>query len=176
MTILIDIDSTIADILTPWLKSYNNKYKDNLKPKDIVDWNVHIFTKPECGEKIYDFIKNPKLYNRVKPIPGALEAITALRDMGLRIVFVTHFEPGFSYAKFDWLKRYGFMTDDNDYVETRDKNLIKGSCLIDDNIDNVTQFSELGILYSTFQNKKYNYKYRLNSWSDIVKIIEDNFS
>lgn len=171
MSVICDIDGVLANIIIPWLKRYNLDYEDNLVPDNITDWNTHLFVKESCGDKIYDYIKDPSLYDEVLPIENALTAVNLLRDQGQRILFVTAFEPGFSYAKYDWLIKYGFLTDKNDYFECNDKKMIKAGCLIDDNIQNVSTFSELGILYSAPWNIKYDYRYRLSGWNKIIEFL-----
>ena len=56
MRILVDIDSTIADMMPVWLEMYNNDYGDRLEPEDITGWSIHTFVKHECGKKIYSYL------------------------------------------------------------------------------------------------------------------------
>jgi 5'-nucleotidase len=174
MSIAVDIDGVIADLLTRWLHEYNRDYQDVLQPSDIVGWDTHLFVKPECGTKIYDYIKRASIYKRVKPIEGALEAINKLREYGFRILFVTAFEPKFSYAKFDWLNKWGFNVLKNDYIECGDKSLIIANALIDDNYNNIISFPETGILFDAPYNKQYDYKTRVKGWNQVLDFIVKN--
>jgi len=174
MSIAVDLDGVVLNLIEEWLNLYNKKYEDTLKPSDILDWNTHKFVKSRCGKRIYQFIKNPKIYDNVKPIEGALEAINSLRDYGFRILFVTTFEPKFSYAKFKWLNDHGFKVDKKDYIECGDKSLILSSALIDDNYENVKNFPELGILFSSPWNLKYDYKTRVNGWQQVLDFMTKN--
>jgi 5'-nucleotidase len=73
MIILVDVDSTIADLVPEWLRIYNKIYNDNLTIDDITSWAIHKFAKPECGDKIYDILRMDTLYESVRPIEGAFE-------------------------------------------------------------------------------------------------------
>ena len=40
ITILIDIDDTIEDLLAAWCKWLNDLYGLNVKPDEVTDWDV----------------------------------------------------------------------------------------------------------------------------------------
>lgn len=127
--IAFDVDGVLADCHTPWLERYNRDYDDNLTLDKITKWDIHSFCKPECNHRIYDYL-TPNLYDETKPIPGAIEAVRFARTRG-RVIFVTSaaYTPG---RKFTWLDDHGFSPREHDYVECRDKNLIKADIMIDD--------------------------------------------
>jgi 5'(3')-deoxyribonucleotidase len=52
----IDLDDTLNELLNKWLYDYNQKYSDNLKRDDVIDWDWTKFVKPECGKDIYKFL------------------------------------------------------------------------------------------------------------------------
>lgn len=168
----IDIDGVCADLCSEWLKRYRRKYKHKLFPKDITDWNTHQFVVPECGTKIYDFVKTPKIYDKVKPIPYALEGVQSLRDLGFTIIYTTACFEGQAGRKYSWLKEHGFWNEKDHYVETNSKHLIKGDLLIDDRYENVINSNCYSILLSQYWNLKYHFANRMNDWREIIIEIE----
>jgi 5'(3')-deoxyribonucleotidase len=171
---LVDVDGVVADSHSEWLRLYNQDYNDTLTSENITTWNTHEFVKPECGNKIYEYLWRPDLYDNVKPIDGALSGIKWIRNQGHRVVFVTS---GIQPAKIEWLHRNGFLTgqywqSDRDVAIVTDKSLIKGDFLIDDRIENCQEFSKYGksILFS----QPWNFGSDLlcvESWAGLISYI-----
>jgi 5'-nucleotidase len=174
VTLILDCDDTTIDLMKVWLENYNSDYNDNLTREQITDWDISQFVVPECGKKIFKYIKEPSIYKNALPVEGVLEAVNKLREYGFRIVFATAFEPRFSYAKFTWLNKHGFNVDKKDYVECNDKSLIIGNALVDDKYETIKNFPELGILYSAPWNLKYDYKTRVNNWQQVIDFMTKN--
>lgn len=166
----IDVDGVVADLHPVWISLYNRDYNDTLTLNDWTDTHIENIVKPECGQKIFEYIKDPSIYDEVKPIFGALEKINSLRKYH-RIIYVTSSEPSVSGRKYYWLKEHGFIKSRGDYVEALDKSLICAKYLIDDDFNNVKNFShygnsKFGILFDRIWNEKHPWKYRIKGWND----------
>lgn len=172
MYALIDIDDTLANTIKVWIRRYNSKYKDRLKVKQILDWNLAQYTVPECGNKIYDFLKSKTIYNYVKPLPYASEGLQKFRDLNFKIVFITGGTPEISVYKYKWLKDNGFWKSGDHYIQTASKYLIRGDILIDDNFENVSKFLGYSLLIDAPWNLKYSFKNRMNGWKQIIENID----
>jgi 5'-nucleotidase len=171
LDIIVDIDDTIADLLTVWLSRYNADYNDHLTRDDITAWDLTKFVKPECGVKIYDYLKDEHIYDEIEPIPGALMGVTRLRGMGHHILFVT---ANIHREKWEWLKRHGFLSKtwtSQDYICCFDKHLIKADAIIDDKPETVDRFPGLAILFDRPHNQVYNALWRAHSWSEVIELI-----
>jgi 5'(3')-deoxyribonucleotidase len=167
MIIAIDIDDTIANLSDAWLRRYNYDFNDNLKKKNITKWAVHEFVKPECGTKIYDYLKDPTLYDFIQPIPDSLEAVEFLRNFG-RVIFITAPTLETMGRKYYWLKEHHYIDSLDDYIETKEKYLIKYDYIIDDRYDNVKD-SNNNYLYNQSWNIKYNHHNRIKSWKTFIE-------
>jgi len=174
--IAMDVDGVVAALDTNWMAWYNRIYNDNVQASDITDWDVHKFVKPECGHKIYEFLKNPSLYDDVLPYPGASSSIAILKSQGHRIVYATT-SPIESFGrKFLWLKQYGFITDLKDYFETNDKSLVRADILVDDRPKNLETFVGKKVLYAQKWNatEKWNINYLYaESWEDVIRYCNE---
>ena len=170
----IDVDGVCADLHTPWLGGYNFDWNDNLQISDITDWYIHQFVKTECGENIYKYIEDPKLYDNVLPITGSLEHINKLRELEFRIVYVTSSTRGTMGRKYDWLLEYGFINRLDDYVETKDKSLILTDALIDDYHGNLENFVGYKFLFDSpwNQGKARKDMVRVYNWEDTVELVQ----
>jgi 5'-nucleotidase len=162
--------------LSVWLIKYNRDYNDNLTLNNITDWNIDQFTKPECGKKIYQYIENPDIYDTVMPILGATTVVRRIRDLGYRIVYVTHSTKGHAGRKFDWLTEYEMISNSDDYIECKDKSLVKTHYLVDDYPVNIASFSGIGVLFNQPYNRKSLHSPRVNDWGEVYKFFEKELS
>jgi 5'(3')-deoxyribonucleotidase len=168
--ILVDVDDVIANLVDGWLSKYNYLSGDNLKSTDITEWDISKFVKPDWKVWIYELLENPKLYDSIKPIDGALDGINRLVAKGYRIVYVTSPVIETAGTKFRWLTEHRFPIRLENYVEARDKSLIFGHFMIDDGIHNIqTTLAGDALLFSKPWNEGYDNYTRVNNWQDITE-------
>jgi len=149
MIIGVDVDDVALDLVSEWIKRYNADHNDNLKLSDITTWDIPNHVK--CGDKIYDYLKQPNLYVDMPVIEGALEGVKALREIGDRVVFVTSCTRGPMFeAKWNRLITAGFLEDSRleyNYVGMSDKTLIKVDVMIDDRPETIKAIGLRGKLF-----------------------------
>jgi 5'-nucleotidase len=180
MIIGIDVDSVVADLHSVWISRYNKDYNDNLSldGTEITDWDTSKFVKKECGTKIYDYLKDPTLYDEIKPVEDSLHIIEQLKeDFNPRIIYITTTPIETPGVKFNWLVKYGFLKKDelHNYYECRDKSLIACNILLDDKYENARDAYRDGILFTRPWNKKYDYHPRINSWIEFYDYINSYY-
>ena len=164
----LDVDDVIANLVETWIDIYNTDFNDSLKREDITSWNISEHVK--CGDRIYDYLKERSLYDRVMPISGSNWGVRNLRKMGFNIVFITNSTPEQSGRKYFWLKDFGFILNKSEYFEAADKSLIACDWLIDDNPTNIANAYGKGIVYHQPWNKGLDKHYtRVFNWEDIVR-------
>ena len=76
MKIIIDLDSTVADLMTPWLAAINEVHAGTygeLTIQDCRSWNVASLH--PIGKEVYSYLNMPGLFLRLKPLEGAIEAL-----------------------------------------------------------------------------------------------------
>lgn len=176
--ILLDVDAVVADLHKVWLKRYNSEYDDKLRVEDIVDWDMTKFVKPECGNKIYDYLSEDDLYENVQPIDGAVASIHWLRQHNYDVVFCTS---GVQPGKIIWLHNHGLLWGEfwrfaKDVVIASDKTLIKGDIIIDDNPKNCEQFAGKSILFAQpwNLNSSSSANFRAENWPDVIQYLARN--
>lgn len=168
--ILVDIDGVTGNLYKVWYGIYNRDWHDCLIPENVLTWDLHKYVKPECGKKIYDYLKYPDLYDKVEPIDGSQWGINTLREMGHRCVFLS---AGVHAGKVDFLKRNGFIETEKDLIIAEDKSIINGAYLIDDAAHNVQEFRQgIAILFNARHNEWLDYSYRAYNWKQVVHYIE----
>jgi 5'(3')-deoxyribonucleotidase len=181
MIALIDVDDTIADLVPVWLECYDNDYRHKIDKGDIKHWDITKYVIPECGKKIYDYLKKDglNLYYAIDPIVGALDGVNHIKDKGWRVVFVTAFD--FRDYKFNWLVKNGFTDSRTNYVIAPDKSITRGDLLIDDNVDNVCRRLEGDqFLFTQPWNSLYKVHYsnmfRVNNWKEVIATFDERYA
>lgn len=188
--ILCDLDSILADIMTPWLDSYNRDYQDTLTVDRIPSWDFHNVVKPECGTKIYDYLREPGFFENLKPLPGAVEAVSALRSAGHDFLVLTAGADVEDAAtqKVRWCRRYLDLSPKQVIVTPR-KELVRGDVLIDDSPEQIRRYREtwgwdptiLAISYpyneSVYRHCRrfYGWNETADAWAQIVDWINDTY-
>lgn len=131
---LVDVDGTIADLETPWLKWIQENYYPDLKK--FTQWDIH--NQVNGDRRVYDYLNDPHVYEDVLPIEGSVFGIHTLKEHGYSVYFHTSCGLAHAYAKYHWLQRWGFPVTLDNYVEIRDKSVLTGSLIIDDGVHNLT--------------------------------------
>lgn len=139
MVIKIDVDGVIRDIIAAMVEIYNERFGENLTVWDIDDYDINLnFSEVErrLGKKPTDYFFNDNgdlvFETLSKPFYGAKEAIDRLRERGHKVVIVTwQFSKKNMFHTLEFLEEYGINYDDICF--TRDKWIVNGDYLIDDN-------------------------------------------
>lgn len=143
MLINCDMDSVLADLLTPWLDWINQWYGERLVPSDITGWDLARFVKNARAHEIYGYL-NVCDFAALAPIPGAVEGITALFEAGHEITITTACQHGHR-GKQKWLKKHLPWLDRRTHLFFgQAKYRISGDILIDDSPEQVLNWTATG--------------------------------
>lgn len=91
LSLAVDLDSTVCDLLTEWLSLYNSEYDTNLQVGDLEHWDMALNV--PIGSDVKRYLDDPGLYKRLEPYPGAVAALKRLHDDGHEIDIVTSPSP-----------------------------------------------------------------------------------
>ena len=177
MTILVDMDDTMEQLLKAWIGRANEKFGRNVALDDITDWNVAAPYSGLTREDIYRVIYEPGFWSSVEPMPGAAEALKHFMDEGHTVYIVTateieHVEEKMKGLLFRW---FPFLSWGQVIITSR-KQMIRGDVLIDDGIHNLEGGEYRKILFTAPHNRQYdaeaNGMIRVRSWEEVVRIID----
>lgn len=170
---LVDVDYVVVPLHAEWYSRYNRDYDDNLTLKQVTEWSLHKFVKPECGKKIYDYLQDPDLYDNIKIPSKTVKAIKQIKQFtNLQLVFLT---AGIHIGKYNLLKRYGLVDSERDIIVASDKSLVYGDIMVDDYEENLYAFQKrnpkgFAMLFDAHHNRSVQMT-RVKNWDDILSLI-----
>ena len=103
--IFIDIDGVIFHSCQAMIDILNERYGGNFDGSDVTSWNFQCCYPNMTSEEIEDTFNDPRFFEIVKPIKGALEFIDRYKD---KIVIVTKAVTDNFILKRKWFDEHGY--------------------------------------------------------------------
>ena len=142
--VAIDMDAIVANLLGKWLRVYNEENGDDLGIAQIGSFDVHLYADPEVGKGIYNILERPGFFDDVDVIPGAIDGVRCLRDIGCDVVFASApAGPDSARAKLEWLERH-FGVNRREVFLCHRKDWIEADILIDDKPSTLAKWAQKG--------------------------------
>lgn len=177
MTILVDMDDTIEQLLKAWVAGVNNRYGRAVAYDDITDWNVALAYPGLTMDEVYSIPMEPGFWKNVEPMPGASEALQHFISEGHTVYIVTATPHDSVPEKMNdcLFKLFPFLRWDQ-VIITFHKQMIQGDVLIDDGVHNLEGGSYKKILMTAPHNRDYdaeaNGMIRANNWQEAVAAVD----
>jgi 5'(3')-deoxyribonucleotidase len=108
MKIGMDVDDVVAELLPAWLERFNKEHGTGWTTDDLTQWKIE--DDLQCTREALWKHLTPDIYEEVKPVPGALAVINALKARGHEVIYISscHDMPTW-LAKSAWLVKHGFL-------------------------------------------------------------------
>ena len=176
MTILIDMDDVLEQLVAGWCAYLHDRYGTDTVASDVKEWNMSKAFPSLTHEQVYGAPEDDALWDYVKPMPGAKEGLEALLADGHEIFVVTATGYKTLRAKMEKvLFRYFPFIPWSRVIITEKKQLISGDILIDDGSHNLTGGSYRKILFSAGHNRGFDETsigaVRVSNWKEVVAAV-----
>jgi 5'-nucleotidase len=171
MTILVDMDGPLADFEKGFLKQWQIVFPNErfIPLEERTTFRIQ----DQYGLKLHDKIRAvysaPGFYRQLPIIPGAKEALTQLTEKGHNLRICT--SPLTEYKncvleKYQWVEENLGSSFIKRIIVTKDKTLIRGDLLIDDNPTITGVYSPVWehILFDKPYNRAPKHDKRLDDW------------
>ena len=177
MTILVDMDDTIEQLLAALVRKANERFRRSVIVDEITDWTIVCAYPGLEKRQILELMYEPGFWDTVEPVPGAADALKYLMDEGHQVYIVTATEFENVPAKMERvLFRYFPFLSRDQVIITGNKQMIRGDVLIDDGIHNLEGGEYRKILFTAPYNKDYdaeaNGMIRVHNWDEILRVID----
>lgn len=175
-TIALDMDGVLADMLPRLLYLLNRYHGEKLTPADITTWDIAPHCTNATSEHIIDYFKEPGFFRHLYPMPGALDAVNHLLEIGYKIIIITASHKTTKADKLVWLKNHlpGISPEDVHFEYRKHK--IKADMLVDDNVDNCEAYkkahpSALVVCFDAPYNQDFT-GLRAKNWQEVLNWIK----
>lgn len=175
---LLDCDGVLADFEERCAEAIGF-------PIDRTQWQEwDVFSHPAVKEhagKLHDALNSPGFCAGMKPLPGAVEGVATLREIGSIYIVTSPWRtsPHWASERAHWLDRH-FGIKWKQIVSTHAKYLVRGDVLIDDKPEHVVNWMKahkdgVGVLWNQPYNRSFDTTgtgaLRSSSWHHIAKLF-----
>lgn len=134
MVIMIDIDDVICNLQETVVELFNQRYGSHYTIDNFNDYDIMNVLPEQDGIVMRDMYGENGLYNKVRPISGAKDALRKLINMGHQVYLVTAAVPKTYGEKVDFIKRYFPFIDESHIICMRHKWMFKCDVMVEDNL------------------------------------------
>jgi len=156
LTILVDIDDVLNDLLDRWVENLNERYGLSANAQELAVWNVQSIYPTLTVEEVYAPMYEDDIWRKLSPRLTSVEYLKRMVDDGHDVVIVTASVYETLAIKMEWMyEHFPFLPREN-IICARRKQLIKGDVLIDDGIHNLEGGEYFKILVDGPYNRSYD--------------------
>lgn len=175
MTILVDMDDVLELLVAGWVQYLNDKFGTEVTLDKVTDWDISLAFPMLTREQVFSVETDDRIWDYVKPMPGADEALRKLLVDGHEVFIVTASKYHSLKAKMEnVLFRYFPYLSWEQVIITSRKDLIKGDILIDDGPHNMTG-DHIRLLFESCHNRKFDEKSvgatRVRGWEEAYEQV-----
>lgn len=156
LTILVDMDDTIENLLVHWIDWLNEAYGTSVDAEEIRSWNIQEAFPDLTAEQVYEPLLLDEFWFRVTPKPDAQEYLQTLADDGHEIYITTSSNYKTIPVKMEHVlfKYFPWLDWDHVIIASR-KQMIRGDVMVDDGPHNLEGGRYYKILMDAPHNRDY---------------------
>lgn len=142
LTIGIDLDGTLVDLMPSWLDWYNAHLAGDDETLALEDVTRDLHLCCSAGRKVYDALDIPGWYRSLPEIPGGADAVKSLMDAGHEIYICTSAgrSPSAPGDKVAWMRRMMPFVPQERVIIASPKHLLRFNVFIDDSPAKVVKY------------------------------------
>lgn len=173
---MTDLDCTLNNLQEAVINIFNERYGASYTMDDFTKYNISECLNREDATKMNSIYSEPGIYNSVKPLPGAQEAIQKLIRAGHEVYIVTHSEPSIFAEKVEWIKYWFPFIDQSHIISMEHKWLFRADIMIEDKLDNLlsgSHYERICFDYPWNRNVR-DYVYgisRVSNWNETLDAV-----
>jgi len=176
MIIAVDMDNVLCNLQEVVVDLFNKRNGTNYTLENFTDYDVAQILPKNEAILMKNMYGEDNLYNNVKPLAYAQNAIEKLINAGHQVYIVSDIIPKTYAEKTEWIKFYFQQIDEAHIVAMKHKHLFKCDVLIEDNLQNLLAghyYERICFDYPWNRNVS-DYAYgihRVSNWNEALNII-----
>ena len=156
LTILVDMDDTIENLLVHWIGWLNETHGTSVDAEEIRSWNIQEAFPSLTTEQVYEPLLQDEFWLRVTPKPDAQDYLQTLADDGHEIYITTSSNYKTIPVKMEQvLFKYFPWLDWDHVIIASKKQMICGDVMVDDGPHNLEGGRYYKILMDAPHNRDY---------------------
>ena len=177
LTILVDMDDTIENMLVEWINILNERYSRTVTPDDVKSWKLNKAYPGLTEQQVYSPLYTEELWRNVRPKWDAVYYLKLLQEDGHDIYVTTSSNFNTIRVKVtSILERYfPFIPWDHVIVASK-KQMIRGDVMIDDGPHNLIGGDYIRVLMDAPHNRGFMEEKcgmtRVKTWAEIYELIQ----
>ena len=176
MVIAIDVDDVICNLQEVVIDLFNKRYGSHYTIDDFNSYDIMNVLPTQDAIVMKDMYSEHGLYDKVKPMPGAQEALEKLINLGHQIYLVTAAIPKTYDEKVAFIHRFFPYIDDGHIVAMKHKWMFKADVMIEDNLQTLLAKPYYHrICFDRPWNRAVNdWTYdirRCKNWNEVVEVV-----
>ena len=176
LTILVDMDDVLNDLIDRWVEELNKRYGTTVHRNEVDRWDIASLFPSLTKEQVFAPVQNEVgFWWSLAPTKGSVGTLRRLADEGHTIKIVTASYYKTVPPKIGWILMHYPFFNWNDVIIAHDKKMIRGDVMIDDGVHNLEGGEYEKILFTQPHNVSYdaevNGMYRAKNWDDVYKIL-----
>lgn len=178
MIVCVDLDNTLCNLQKIVIDKFNNRYGSSYTMEDFIKYNISECLSRDEAVKMQAIYIEPGIYDSVKPLQGAQEALQKLIRVGHEVYIVTHSDPSIFTEKAEWIRYWFPFIDKSHIISMEHKWLFKCDLMVEDNLDNLlggSHYDRICFDYPWNRDVR-DYVYDINrvtSWSEVVDVVDN---
>lgn len=134
MILCVDVDDVICSLQEVVVDLFNKRYGKHYTLNDFKEYDVMNVLPTQDALIMREIYGEAGLYDNVKPIPGAQEALEKLVNLGHQVYLVTAAVPKTYGEKVAFIKRFFPYIDESHIISMKHKWMFKADVMIEDNL------------------------------------------
>lgn len=176
MTIVCDVDDVICNLQEVVIDLFNKRFGSQYTLKDFTEYDIMNVLPTQDAIVMKDMYGEPGLYSKVKPIPGAQDALEKLINLGHQVYLVTAAIPETYGEKVAFIKRFFQYIDESHIVAMKHKHMFKCDLMIEDNLQALLagQHYHRVLVNRPWNQSSKDWVYginRCNNWGEILEVV-----
>lgn len=174
ITVALDLDGVIWDLVRPWITEYNNRFGDNLSYDDVTSYDLTRHMK-KCTKEDYCHILSEILFwQKVEPFSGNSEWLRKLNKR-FNLVIATKTDYRLFEMKVNRVLELFPFIKHSQIINIHDKSLLNVDWLVDDCLDNLKRGDFNAVVYDAPYNKSEKY-FRVKSLEEFYNLLEQYYN
>ena len=178
LTICVDVDSVLNDLMEKTIVMYNNRYNAKLSLEDFTDYDIFKDLPYNDAENFIALWQEEELWKSLAPRNGAQRGVKKLVEDGHSVFLATAtHHKNFSW-KVEWLQHYFGMVPTKNIICICNKGLLNCDVLIDDYAENLLANKLCHrVLFDCCWNQgvydDIHLMTRVHNWDEIIEVVNE---